>query len=88
MSAINTGGPAFPAEEMIVESRLVKASQGMTLRDHFAAKADVGAYQPFETLRSKIGRSPTISELSEYIAQIRFIEADAMIAAREKGSAA
>ena len=36
----NTGGPAFPqANDRIVASLSIANSQGMTLRDYFAAKA-------------------------------------------------
>lgn len=57
--------------------------QGMTLRDWFAGQVEIYAYAPMQTFRDNYGREPTINELAEYIAKIRLIEADAMIAARE-----
>ena len=38
MSNTNTGGPAFPIERIMLDSR-VQAFPGMTLLDYFAAKA-------------------------------------------------
>lgn len=52
------------------------------LRDYFAAKADVALYNPVETLEAKLKRMPTVGELAEYVALVRFAEADAMLAAR------
>jgi hypothetical protein len=40
MSA-NTGGPAFPVQSVYIEDQATN-SQGMTLRDYFAAKAMQG----------------------------------------------
>ena len=76
MSNTNTGGPAFPSP--------YDDAEGMTLRDYFAAKADVSVYEPLEACRRKLGRLPTIGELAEYIAAIRHTEADAMLKAREQ----
>lgn len=42
MSEQQTGGPAFPVDEVVIDSLLTNASQGMTLRDYFAAKAMQG----------------------------------------------
>jgi hypothetical protein len=56
---------------------------GMSLRDWFAGQADVAIYEPLQTLKAKLSRQPTISELATYVAEIRTIEADAMLAARE-----
>jgi hypothetical protein len=58
-------------------------SLGMTLRDYFAAHADVSLYTPLENLTAQLHRKPTIGEMAEYIAGIRTIEADAMLKARE-----
>ena len=80
MSEIETGGPAFPFA-FTDESRV---SDGMTLRDYFAAKADVHIYTPVSTLQRELGRAPTNGELADYVAAIRFTEADAMLAARSK----
>jgi hypothetical protein len=59
---------------------------GMSLRDWFAGQCDVAAYTPIETFKRARGRMPTVGELAEYIASIRFGEADAMLAEREKGA--
>lgn len=83
---IKDGGPAFPADELHDQTppyRHLLASQGMTLRDYFAAKADVSVYAPAESFEAARGRKPTIGELANYIAEIRCVEADAMLAARE-----
>lgn len=64
-----------------------EAVGGMTLRDHFAAKADVSLYGPADVLATKLGRMPTMKELAECIAQLRLLEADAMLAARAGHSA-
>ena len=40
MSNINTGGPAFPTEYR--DDARLPCSEGMTLRDYFAAKAMQG----------------------------------------------
>lgn len=55
---------------------------GMTLRDYFAGQCNVEAYGPREAFHQNKGRWPKMEELAEYIADIRYIEADAMLAAR------
>ena len=75
MSNTNTGGPASPN---------YPSAKYMSLRDYFAAKADVSVYEPLEACRRKLGRHPTIGELAKYIAAIRHTEADAMLKAREQ----
>ncbi|MNY17517.1 hypothetical protein D3C86_1508390 [compost metagenome] len=57
---------------------------GLTVRDYFAAKADIEVYAPVDTLYRKLGRNPTVNEMADWIAEVRFIEADAMLAARTK----
>jgi hypothetical protein len=42
MSNTNTGGPAFPQSDRVTASISIADSQGMTLRDYFAAKAMQG----------------------------------------------
>lgn len=54
----------------------------MTLRDWFAGQCDVSAYSPCAAFELANGKNPTIDELAEYIAEIRLIEADAMLRAR------
>ena len=58
------------------------AEDGMTLRDWFAGQCDVAVYTPIQSLELAHGRRPTIGELAEYVAEIRHLEADAMLAAR------
>lgn len=40
-------------------------------------------YAPSETLERQMERNPTIGEMADYIASIRYIEADAMLAQRD-----
>jgi len=78
MEREETGGAAFPQSgygQWAPEG-------GMTLRDYFAAKCDIEAYAPVDSLYRKNGRNPTVNELAAWIAEVRFIEADAMLAAR------
>lgn len=80
----NTGGPAFPVMSDVSDMGLVNYHHaGMTLRDYFMAKCDVSVYQPYETFRVNRGKEPSAGELAAYIAEIRKIEADAMLKARE-----
>lgn len=62
----------------------VLASDVLELRDYFAAKVDLTPYGVREALESKLDRVPTMAELAEYIAKIRHLEADAMLAERAK----
>lgn len=82
---IDDGGPAFPLFGDMLPTDYGFA--GMSLRDWFAGQADVSAYNPAETYRDNHGKSPSVEELAAYIASIRYIEADAMLAARAKGGA-
>jgi hypothetical protein len=89
MLKFNDGGPAFPQPMVPAPNGggLITPAEcgdgGASLRDYFAAKVDVFVYSPLSTLNRKLGREATINELADYIAAIRFIEADAMIKARE-----
>lgn len=81
---IEDGGPAFPVHDpgwleprTTTESK--RAAAGMTLRNYFAAKCDVSIYAPVDSFKRKYGRMPIMEELAEYISEIRYIEADAMI---------
>lgn len=58
------------------------AMQGMSLRDYFATKCDVSQYAPGDVFWRTYGRNPSAAERAELIAEIRYIEADAMLAAR------
>ncbi len=85
---IDDGGPVHPFEYVShtndygneVKQRL----KGMTLRDYFAGQSNPLAYDPLGTYERAYKREPTISELAEYITQIRNHEADAMIAERNR----
>ena len=73
MSRTYTGGPAFPAPSI---NAAIPASNGMTLRDYFAAKA-MAAYWT----------DPEVSECEstqEYVAQWAYEMADAMLEERVK----
>lgn len=80
---IKNGGPAFPTESAHQASGSTWHYEGMTLLDYFATKCDVGAYNPADAFFLNHNRKPTISELADYIAEIRYIEARAMLKARE-----
>lgn len=84
MKPTETGGPAFPCEtqRQTPFGKETTRHSGVTIRDYFAAKADVSAYIPAQTLAATLGRECTLLELADFIASIRFLEADAMIAAR------
>lgn len=58
------------------------AMQGMSLRDYFAAKCDVSQYAPGDLFYRTYSRNPDATERAKLIAEIRYIEADAMLAAR------
>ncbi|RZJ12171.1 MAG: hypothetical protein EOP39_04235 [Rubrivivax sp.] len=86
MSAINDGGPAFPAEymkhapgEVGNNIAIMARSSGMTLRDYFAAKAVVGwlASYPADV------EAGVVSAGSFGIAKMAYDIADAMLKTRE-----
>ena len=75
MFGVNNGGPAFPLAE---PGNCVSASEGMSLRDYFAAKA----MQAFvRTLCDKDQMQDR--EAGDLIATLSYIQADAMINARK-----
>lgn len=85
------GGPAFPCTYTILEQSPYGAGQiprdiqspGMTLRDYFAATADIPWNACIETLMLKGVKSPTIFEVISLRVELKFQEADAMLKARE-----
>jgi hypothetical protein len=81
MSKKDDGGLAFPFFD---RECMNTPEWGMSLRDYFAAKVDVSVYTPFENLKAIHGRLPTVGEMAEYIAGLRYIEADLMLAERAK----
>lgn len=78
MSDINDGGQAFPVSDQF------ETVHGMTLRDWFAGQAEVPWNAVIETLKLKGNPAPTVVQLLAYRAELKYIEADAMIAARSK----
>ncbi len=89
---INTGGPAFPLSYEIQDRNIYdeivrepRKQNGMTLRDYFAGQVDVSAYTPVDSWRQQTGGTyPTVHELADFITEIRFAEANAMIERRER----
>lgn len=88
MSAINDGGPAFPALEVeggtdgIGKKDGVWHYPGMSLRDYFAAKAMQGILAGF------LPRGNVITpEIQDQIAAGVYAMADAMLAARNQEAA-
>lgn len=77
----NTGGPAFPVSE--VSNRhgdtIQYPSEGMTLRDYFAAKAMQGMI----CAASEQNADSTAPDLFSAIAMDSYSYADAMLKARE-----
>ena len=78
MSAINDGGPAFPqaSPEMVIAGQSIEETQGMTLRDYFAAAALQGQLSCAQI----IGGSVTGNE----VALSCYNWADLMLAARKE----
>ena len=75
----NTGGPAFPTTDFLHAGQVVPGSEGMTLRDYFAAKA----MQAVITCAFDAGAA-TEAEDALTLAEIAYVMADAMLAEREK----
>lgn len=74
---INTGGAAFPCEGG-TDSGL-HPDAGMSLRDYFAANADIPWNAVIQTLAIQGYSSPTIEQIINYRAKVKYLEADAMI---------
>ena len=87
---MKNGGPAFPAKNYIVpndlEARYVRelgATQGMSMRDYFAAMALQGWFaQENEALPG----NTTFEENQARVCALLYGWADAMIAARDKSA--
>lgn len=73
MNAIKDGGPAFPVQERNMFG--AHESQGMTLRDYFAAKA----IQGFCANTHEQAWTASPADFAEWA----YLQADAMLAARE-----
>ena len=98
----NNGGPAFPVLPPLGPDDTAAVgypyvSEGMSLRDYLAAKADVGDFDHLSKAVgvALLGRScPSVDAgargclewWAEYRAALRYMEADAMLKAREMTS--
>lgn len=96
MSTIKDGGPAFPVAEydhQTFASKTVDETRrllsGMSLRDYFAIHASVhDIREQGEVIRSEQVRNGDIGILPDgWRITARYMHADAMLAAREKGGA-
>jgi hypothetical protein len=80
MSNTNTGGPAFPIERIMLDSKF-QSFPGMTLRDYFAAKATD------EDVNAKAGVLREVSPMrilpEGWRSTARYMHADDMLKARE-----
>jgi hypothetical protein len=95
MSQVNDGGPAFPQnlpDDFVW--RLPGDPGGMSLRDYFAGKARIveeeygNAYMEAIVGRKQPERPDwrAVAEFhAEFIARMRYLQADAMLKAREVG---
>ena len=82
MSNTNTGGPAFPSQELD-ENCDLRLERGMTLRDYFAAKAMPFEFKDFWDCFAE-HENQNINEFwREEIAESCYAMADAMLRARE-----
>lgn len=81
---IDDGGPAFPHDHQELGYCHRIAQPGMTIRDWFASQCDISAYNPIDTIIAALGEDFTVRQLATYIAEIRYCEADAMIAASKR----
>lgn len=97
--ANDNGGPAFPVSDPFRhnpanETEMQRLSAGMTLRDYFAAKADLDLDECSVLYATGIlGRgmpdfaaypAENAAFWAEFRAKMRYIEADAMLAERAK----
>jgi len=86
---IKDGGPAFPVPDSHHANGQVQyGSNGMTLRDWLASQAEIPWDAVLGTLSIKHperDKKFTLEEVSKFRAEAKYREADAMLAAREKG---
>lgn len=85
MNKRNDGGPAFPSEHdepvinFLGHERIVRCfTEGMSLRDYFAAKALEGI-----DLGHVLNISDNIKNIIDRNAKLAYLQADAMLKARE-----
>ena len=79
---VDDGGPAYPG----VLGPPSEFTTGMTIRDWFAGQADVPWNAVIETLAMRGNKKPTVDDVLQYRAEVKYLEADAMIAARKARS--
>lgn len=77
----NDGGSAFPHEEQMdsFTSKIIQCSQGLSIRDYFAAKAMQGISERFVEAELDI-----VEKCIPVAAMLSFMIADAMILERAK----
>ena len=75
---MNDGGPAFPDDGQ------ANYTGGRSLRDWFAGQSDIPWGAVIETLKTKGIENPTVGDVADYRAALRYMEADAMLAERAK----
>lgn len=80
MSTIETGGPAFPLAE---PGNCVSASEGMSLRDYFAAKAMMLAFEKAIHNWRQDGEEDLRIDY-DFVAESAYRAADAMLKARDE----
>lgn len=81
MTTNNDGGPVFPVQEIFDERSgdiLQYASEGMSLRDYFAAHAMNGL------IASPRGPADGSAPTNTFYAKMAYVVADAMLKAREQ----
>ncbi|HLV16031.1 MAG TPA: hypothetical protein VKY70_01020 [Pseudomonas sp.] len=83
MNMINDGGPAFPIHPgAAMDGQLVRETQGMTLRDYFAAKAMQGIISlgsNYAYTKEDMDSGTPADAIARYSYQV----ADAMLKVRE-----
>lgn len=70
----DTGGPAFPTTEFNHAGQIIPGSDGMTMRDYFAAKA----------LQRFIGTEDENGMRYDQVSKVCYMYADAMLKARNQ----
>ena len=82
----NTGGPAFPCQEIEVNYTSEPLREGMTLRDYFASKAMQGLVISSDSLEAYFHESEitTRDEMTSKFSEIAYDFADAMLEARDE----
>jgi hypothetical protein len=87
--SLKDGGPAFPVPDSHHANGQVQyGANGMTLRDWFASQAEIPWDAVLGTLSIKHPdreKKFTLEEVLKFRAEAKYSEADAMLAAREKG---